>query len=71
MKRSFFQRAKSAVKSFYEGARYRIGYPWLPTTYQSAHLDIAAATPQTLHAKARYFERNSPLVNRLVDVFEA
>lgn len=71
MKRSLFQRARSAVKAFYEGARYRIGYPWIPTTYQSAHLDLASATRQTLQAKARYFERNSPLVNRLTDIFEA
>src|SRR5574343_2104466 len=70
MKRTFIQRAKDAVRAWYEGARYRVGYPWIPTTYQDARLDLPSATRQTLQAKARYFERNSPLINRLADIFE-
>jgi len=70
MKRTVFQRFKSAVRAWYEGARYRIGTAWIPSTFQDARFDISAATRTTLQAKARYFERNSALINRLCDIFE-
>lgn len=70
MNRTLIQRAKDAVRAWYEGARYRVGYPWIPATHQDARLDLPSATRQTLQSKARYFERNSPLINRLADIFE-
>lgn len=70
MKRTFAQRVRDTVRAWYEGARYRVGTAWIPTTFQDARLDLNAATRVTLQGKARYFERNSPLINRLSDIFE-
>lgn len=62
--------ARLGVLAHYEAARFRTGRPILRTTYQDARLDIAAATRQKLQEKARYYERNSALINRLADIFE-
>lgn len=71
MKRPLAKRFRDAVSAFYEGARYRIGSARINSTYQSARLDLQSATRQTLQAKARYFDRNSPLASSIADVFEA
>lgn len=67
---SFTRRIKAAVKAWYEAERYRPGRPYTPRTHQDARLDISKATRVILQGKARYWERNSALINRLADIFE-
>lgn len=63
-------RFRNALRAFYEGAQYRHGATYIPRTYQSAWKDYSKATREVLQSKARYFARNNPILNRLVDVFE-
>jgi len=54
----------------YEGAQQTPYRSQIPGSLQSARLDASASTREVLGRKARYFERNSALVNRLADLFE-
>lgn len=64
------RRIRFVARACYEAARWRPGRPYTPTTYQDARKDLSKATRQKLQEFARYWERNSPLVNRLADLFE-
>ena len=74
---SLGQRIRSAWQSFrhpilarYEGAVQQPYRSWIRTPVQPARLDINKASRTNLLRKARYFERNSDLVNKLADLYE-
>lgn len=67
---NFLARMKFGARAFWEATRYRQGRPRIATTYQSAREDYTRSTRQRLQELARYWERNSALVNRLADLFE-
>ena len=64
----------AAVKRLFN--RYESGQRWgtsrsfLPGWVQDARFDADAATREEILRKARYFEKNNGLVNRLADLFE-
>lgn len=58
------------LSTTYEGAKRRIGPSYIPTTFQPARFDISSASRIGLQRKSRYFERENPIFNRLVDLFE-
>jgi len=56
---------------YYEAARYSTRRSMLPgATVQSARFDVNQASLYQLRAKARYFEKNTPIVNKLSDLWE-
>lgn len=73
-RRSFLQRCASALSVLfanrYEGATFSTHRSIIPGAVQSMRLDAAAATRMELLRRARYWERNSSLVQRIADVFE-
>ncbi len=59
------------VESRYEGAAQTFfDRSWLPASVQDARFDFDSYTRLELIRRARYWEQNSGLVNRLCDVFE-
>lgn len=64
-------RRELAFQGRYEGATYSTRRSYIPASVQSARFDANSSTRIELLRKARYFERNSPIVNRLADLFEA
>lgn len=75
----FGERCKLALKTLiggqvlnrYEaGQRYTTRRSYLPGWVQDARFDADTASRQEILRKARYWERNSPIVNRLLDLFE-
>jgi hypothetical protein len=54
----------------YEGAQHPLYRSTLQTSMQGAKFDLSPSTRQSLLRKARYFEQNSALINRLADLFE-
>jgi lambda family phage portal protein len=58
------------VLARYEGASYSSGRSWIPGGVQSARFDASASTRMELVRKARYFEKNNALLNRMADLFE-
>jgi lambda family phage portal protein len=63
-------RSGSSIKARYEGAVAQPYRSRLNASLQDARYDQKPCTRETLQKKARYFERNSALVNRLADLFE-
>ena len=63
--------ARLLVGNVYEAAQYSTRRSRIQSTYTSARFDISTASRQTLAQKARYYERNSWLVNKLADIFES
>lgn len=59
------------ITNRYEGAVNDGMRSNIPGQLQGARFDASAATRKELVRKSRYFERNSALVNRLADLFEA
>jgi lambda family phage portal protein len=58
-------------EAYYEATRHTIRRSYLPGAgLQSARFDVNASSLYTLRAKARYFEKNSPIVNKLADLWE-
>jgi capsid protein len=54
----------------YDGAVFSTDRTWRSNPVQSAREDITRATRETLQGKARDFERNSDLFNKLADLWE-
>jgi capsid protein len=77
-RRSFLRRATDALrdffflpKNYYEGAQTDYtARSLLPGVLQDARFDADKATREELARKARFFEANEGIVNRLADVFE-
>lgn len=63
--------ARLLVGNVYEAAQYSTRRSRIQSTYTSARFDISTASRQILAQKARYYERNSWLVNKLADIFES
>ena len=59
------------VSDRYEGATYSPNRSYVQAAVQSARFDASKGTRQELVRKARYFERNNAIVNRLADLFES
>ena len=60
-----------APEDYYEAAQYSRRRSLLPGVgLQSARFDISSLTLDELRKKARYWERNSPIVNRIADIWE-
>jgi lambda family phage portal protein len=64
--RSFFRRFRNR----YEGARQSPGRSRVPGVVQAARFDATVADRTELVRKARYFEKNNAIVNRMADLFE-
>lgn len=62
--------AKMIFNRYEAGQRYGTSRSYLPGWVQDARFDADAATRDEILRKARYFEKNSALVNRLADLFE-
>jgi capsid protein len=77
-RRSFLRRATDALRDFFflPQARYEAAYEsygersLLSATVQDARIDADSSTRIELVRRARYWERNNAIVNRLADVFE-
>jgi lambda family phage portal protein len=54
----------------YEAATYSPTRSRINSPYQGARFDISGSTRSELARKARYFEQNNGIVNRMVDLFE-
>ncbi len=68
---NLWQRIKLAVMwNRYDGASFSTSRTYRPTTLQDARLDLTKASRETLQAKSRDFERNSPLYTKIADVWE-
>lgn len=64
------------IKGFFVAARYESAIQqwgqrsWLPATVQDARFDADSSTRTELVRRSRYWERNSAIANRLMDLFE-
>lgn len=67
----FIARWARAILNRYEGAAWSPRRSYLQASIQGARFDASSSTRRELVRKARYFERNSALVNRLADLFES
>ena len=66
-----FAIATAVITNRYEsGQRWSADRSYVPGFVQDARFDADQATRQEIVRKSRYFERNSGIVNRLVDLFE-
>lgn len=69
--RKFFSNLLRKITSRYEaGERFTHGKSYIPAWVQDARFDANSASRLELLRKARYWERNNAIVNRLADVFE-
>jgi capsid protein len=69
--RGVWQKIRGKARARYEGAFQQWGErSWVLQGIQDARFDIDKATRLELLRKARYFEQNSPLVQKLVAVWE-
>lgn len=70
--RQIIARLASVPKAMYEaGKRYGNGArSWLDAVYGDARFDASQATRSEIARKARFFEANDAIVNRLADLFE-
>jgi lambda family phage portal protein len=59
-----------AVLARYEGATHSIDRCWLPGYVQSARQDIDSSTRLELLRRARYFEKNHYLIQKILDMIE-
>lgn len=64
--RSFFR----TLRNRYEGARNSPGRSHVPGVVQAARFDATTTDRTELVRKARYFEKNNAIVNRMADLFE-
>ena len=62
--------AKLIFNRYEAGQRWGTSRSYLPGWVQDARFDADNATREEIMRKARYFEKNSGLVNRLADLFE-
>lgn len=62
--------AKLLFNRYEAGQRWGTSRSYLPGWVQDARFDADNATREEIMRKARYFEKNSGLVNRLADLFE-
>lgn len=62
--------AKLIFNRYEAGQRWGTSRSYLPGWVQDARFDADSATREEIIRKARYFEKNSGLVNRLADLFE-
>lgn len=60
----------TTLRNRYEGARTSPGRSRVPGVVQAARFDATLAERTELVRKARYFERNNAIVNRMADLFE-
>jgi lambda family phage portal protein len=61
----------SPIEGRYEAGQYfSTRRSWLPAWVRDARFDANSATRLEILRKARYFERNNAIVNRLADLFE-
>lgn len=58
------------VQARYEGATRSTSRSHIPAAVQSARFDASCSARNELVRKARYFEKNSAIFNRLADIFE-
>lgn len=58
------------LRNRYEGARNTFGRSHIPGTVQAARFDATTAERTELVRKARYYEKNNAIVNRMADLFE-
>lgn len=63
-------RRLGSIKAIYEGAQTSQKRSYLPGAVRSARFDILKLTRWELVRKARYFEKNDAIVNRMADLFE-
>jgi len=61
---------QSAPQAGYDAAKYSTRRSRISTAVQSARFDAANSTLEIIRGKAREFERNSAVVNRLADLWE-
>jgi capsid protein len=64
------QFASAVVNQYEAGQRWSDRRSWLPGWVRDARFDADSATRLEMLRKARYFERNNALVNRLLDLLE-
>lgn len=63
--------AVSPIEARYESGQYfSTRRSWIPAWVRDARFDANSATRLEILRKARYFERNNAIVNRLADLFE-
>lgn len=62
--------ARLLLNRYEAGVRYGTSRSYIPGWVQDARFDADASTRDEILRKARYFEKNSGLVNRLADLFE-
>lgn len=62
--------AQKVLNDYEAGRRYSPRRSYIPGWLRDARFDADAATRMEIVRKARYFERNSAIVNRLYDLFE-
>jgi lambda family phage portal protein len=58
------------IEDRYEGATFNPSRSYLPAGFQSMRFDAGASTRAELARRARYFERNNAIINRMADLFE-
>lgn len=59
------------IFSRYEGGQFHSpSRSWIPALVQDARFDADSGTREEILRKARYWERNNAIVNRLADIFE-
>ena len=64
-------RAKVAeIKARYEAAYYSVSRSYLPAFIQSAREDMSALPRQEILRRVRYFEKNSPLFGKIMDLLD-
>ena len=73
--RDFFQRLWHALaqrfRNYYEATRYSPKRSRVPGARQDAKVDLSPGTRKELVRKSRYYEKNSAILNRAADLFEA
>ena len=70
--KSYLRNIWKAVLNRYEAGQFgsRGGRSYIPAFVQDARFDADSATRLEILRKARYWERNNAIVNRLADIFE-
>lgn len=58
------------ISNRYEAATYSQGRPYIPASVQDARYDANSGSRSEILRKARYFQRNNPIVNKACDLFE-
>lgn len=68
---NFLRRLWAKISNRYEGGQlHTSSRSYIPAYVQDARFDADSATREEILRKARYWERNNAIVNRLADVYE-